>query len=96
MTFSISADFIGEHLQWEKGVAKSIFYISREQAGVAEELRKAEAALPTREAAKAGAEKIVGEREKTLKTYCTERAKAVYGALQLGSRKYEASHLKGD
>jgi wobble nucleotide-excising tRNase len=91
-----NADFIGEHLQWEKGVAKSIFYISKEQADVAEQLRAAEALLPLREEAKKSADKLLKEREKTFKTYCTERAKVVHGALQLGSRKFEAPQLKSD
>ena len=89
-------DFIGEHLQWEKGLAKSIFYISKEQADVAEQLRAAEASLPLREEAKESAEKLRKERDKTFKTYCTERAKVVHGALQLGSRKFEAPQLKSD
>lgn len=91
-----NADFIGEHLQWEKGVAKSIFYISKEQADVAEQLRIAEVSLPQREEAKKNAEKVLKERDKTFKTYCTERAKVVHGALQLGSRKYEAPLLRSD
>ena len=91
-----NADFISEHLQWEKGVATSIFYISKEQADVAEQLRMAEASLPLREEAKKNAEKVLKERDKTYKTYCTERAKVVHGALQLGSRKFEAPQLRLD
>lgn len=91
-----NSDFIGEHLQWEKGVAKSIFYISKAQAEVAEQLRAAEALLPLREEAKRNADKILKERDKTFKTYCTERAKVVHSALQLGSRKFEAPQLKSD
>ncbi|MBY0558812.1 AAA family ATPase [Hyphomicrobium sp.] len=88
-----NADFIAEHLQWEKGVAKSIFYISKEQADVAEQLLAADHRCLCEDAKKA-AEKLSKERDKTFKTYCTERAKVVHGALHLGSRKFEAPHLK--
>jgi hypothetical protein len=65
-------------------------------ADVAEELRKAEAGLPTRAAAKLAADKVVREREKTLKTYCTERTKTSMAPYSWAAANYEASHLKGD
>ncbi|MCA2008522.1 AAA family ATPase [Tritonibacter mobilis] len=89
-------DFVTRNLRWQEGRASSIFYISEEQSDLAAELRRAKKTLAEKKSSRAAAEKIAGEREKTLKSYRTQRAKLVATSLNLGNRKYEARQLEKD
>ncbi|WP_448149801.1 AAA family ATPase [Labrys miyagiensis] len=91
-----NTDFISQNLRWETSTAASIFYISKEQADLAGELRSMQALLPTRVDAQKAWDSVTREREKTLKGYRTERAKVIAGAIHLVGRRYEASHLQTD
>ncbi len=89
-------DFISRNLRWQEGRASSIFYISEEQSDLATELRKAQQTLTEKVRSRDTEKKIVGEREKALKSYRTERAKLVAASLHLGNRRYEAGQLEKD
>ncbi|MBO9543341.1 AAA family ATPase [Caulobacter sp.] len=91
-----NTDFIERNLQWGVGRANSIFYISQEQADLAAELKAAQASVPPGEAAKKAQSDVVKATDKALKTYRTERAKVVAGALHSASRRYEAGQLQAD
>ncbi len=91
-----NTDFVAENLQWEKGTASSIFYLSQEQADLVAELKNVETTLPAKKAILEGAVKTDKASKKNFSTYCTERAKAVHSARHLGTRKYEAPRLKTD
>jgi wobble nucleotide-excising tRNase len=91
-----NTDFIERNLQWRAGRANSIFYISHEQAESAADLKAARDILPTRIAAQEAQRKVVIAAEKAVKSYRTERAKLVSGALHLGNRRYEAGQLQAD
>jgi wobble nucleotide-excising tRNase len=91
-----NADFIVRNLQWEVGRANSIFYISQELGELATELKAAKELEPVGIAAKEAQAKLVNAREKALKTYRTERAKIIAGALHSSNRRYEAGQLSGD
>lgn len=89
-------DFIARNLEWKEGRASSIFYISEEQSDLAAELRAAQQALEEKERSRDADKQIADEREKTLKSYRTERAKLVAASLHLGNRRYEARQLEND
>lgn len=87
-------DFIEQNLRWTEGTANSIFYISQAQADLAKEMKDVEAVIPERSAALATEKKVEAEREKTLRTYKTERAKAIAAALHSANRRFEAPQLQ--
>ncbi|MGD1880125.1 MAG: AAA family ATPase [Kiloniellaceae bacterium] len=89
-------DFIEKNLQWEEGRAKSIFYISQEQADLVAELRASEVRLAELGKSKIAQQKLSAVHDKALKTYRTARAQVVASSLHLGSRRYEAGHLRND
>ena len=89
-------DFIERNLQWGVGRANSIFYISQEQADLAAELHAAQQSVPAGIAARAAQDKLVAASEKALKTYRTQRARVISGALHSGNRRYEAGQLQAD
>jgi wobble nucleotide-excising tRNase len=91
-----NTDFVAENLQWEKGTASSIFYLSHEQADLVAQLRDFENMLPAKQVAFEGALRTEKAAKKNFSTYCTERAKTVHSARHLGTRKYEAPKLKND
>jgi wobble nucleotide-excising tRNase len=91
-----NTDFMAENLQWDKGTASSIFYLSQEQAELVEQLKTVEMALPAKAAVFSGAANTAKASAKTFSTYCTERAKTVHSARRLGTRKYESPKLKAD
>lgn len=91
-----NTDFVAENLQWEKGTAASIFYLSQEQAGLVDQLKAVEQTLPAKAAALAGATNTAKASAKTFSTYCTERARTVHQARHMASKKYEAPKLKAD
>lgn len=91
-----NSDFVAESLQWDTGTAKSIFYLSQEQADLVSQLKQTEQTLSEKQAVAAGAAKTAKASAKNFSTYCTERAKAVHNARRLGTRKYEAPKLKAD
>jgi wobble nucleotide-excising tRNase len=91
-----NSDFVSENLQWEKGTASSIFYLSQEQADVVAQLKNVEKTLPAKQAVLEGAVKTDKASKKNFSTYCTERAKTLHSARHLGTRKYEAPRLKAD
>lgn len=87
-------DFIEQNLRWIEGTANSIFYISQAQADLAKEMKDVEAKIPEKAAALRAEEKIETEREKTLRTYKTERAKTIAAALHSANRRFEAGQLQ--
>lgn len=87
-------DFIEQNLRWSEGTANSIFYISQAQADLAKEMKDVESKIPERSAALAAEKKIEAEREKTLRTYKTERAKTIAAALHSANRRFEAGQLQ--
>lgn len=89
-------DFIARNLRWQEGRASSIFYISEEQSDLAEKLQQAQQSLAEQERSYEANTKIANEREKSLKSYRTERAKLVAASLHLGNRRYEARQLEKD
>ncbi|MBW3097146.1 AAA family ATPase [Pseudohoeflea coraliihabitans] len=89
-------DFIARNLWWQEGRASSIFYISEEQSDLAAELREFRTTLTEKVRLRETEKKIVAERERTLKSYRTERAKLVAASLHLGNRRYEAGQLEKD
>lgn len=91
-----NADFIERNLQWRSGRANSIFYISHEQAEFAAELKTARGLVAPGLADMEAQRKLVTATERALKSYRTERAKVVSGALHLGNRRYEAGQLQAD
>ncbi len=91
-----NTDFIERNLQWGVGRANSIFYISQEQADVAVELHAAQQSAPLGITAKLAQDKVIATSEKALKSYRTQRAKVISGALHLGNRRYEAGQLQAD
>jgi len=89
-------DFVDESLQWAKGHAKPIFYIGREQAALAEQLKKLEDSV-----AKATSKRDVDAKDsqskaKTFQAYKRDRARHVAERLRQGNRKYEAPELEKD
>lgn len=91
-----NTDFIERNVQWEAGRANSIFYISQELGELATELKAAQQLVPAGTTAKEAQAKVVNAREKALKTYRTERARTVAGALHSANRRYEAGQLQAD
>lgn len=91
-----NTDFVSENLQWEKGTASSIFYLSQSQADLVGQLKAVEDTLPVKRAVLEGAEKTAKASDRAFSSYCTERAKTVHSARHLGTRKYEAPKLKAD
>lgn len=91
-----NTDFIERNLQWEAGRANSIFYISQALAELATELKAAQQLVPAGVNARETQAKVVNASDKALKTYRTERARTVAGALHSANRRYEAGQLQAD
>lgn len=91
-----NTDFVERNLQWADGRAASIFYISQDQAELANELHEANARLEEKLASHGGLVKVAAADEKTLRTFRTERARTLSGHLHLGNRRYEAGQLQAD
>lgn len=91
-----NSDFVDANLQWSNGTARPVFYIGREQAGLAKQLATCEAALPALLNARASAAKAQTAAEKTLNVFKRERARAIANDLFLRGRKYEAPDLVKD
>ncbi|SDI56023.1 AAA family ATPase [Salipiger marinus] len=89
-------DFVERNLRWREGRASSIFYISKEQSDLAAKLRMNQQVLTEKERSRDADQKIADEREKSLKSYRTERAKLIASSLHLGNRRYEARQLEKD
>lgn len=91
-----NADFIEHNLQWSVGRANPVFYIGREQAELAAELSKQEAAVPAAQLRQTNATSLCRAKEKAFATFKRERAKVVAESLRLRNRKYEAPQLVKD
>lgn len=91
-----NTDFIERNLQWEAGRANSIFYISQALAELATELKAAQQLVPAGVNARETQAKVVNASDKALKTYRTERARTIAGALHSANRRYEAGQLQAD
>lgn len=91
-----NTDFIERNLLWATGTAKSIFYISEEQAEAAAKLKKAEVDLPALATALAAAEQGLKDKSKILATFKTGHAKLIFAKLHIPNRKYEAPNLQSD
>ncbi|MGY3494226.1 AAA family ATPase [Bradyrhizobium sp. USDA 4502] len=89
-------DFINLNLQWSAGRAKPVFYIGREQAELAAELAKTEAALPAANERKIAAERLHRTKEQQLTAFKRDSARAISAELRQASRKYEAPQLTSD
>jgi wobble nucleotide-excising tRNase len=89
-------DFIARNLRWQEGRASSIFYISEAQSDLAAERRTTQQTLTEKQRSLEAEKKIASEREKSLKTFRTERAKLIARSLNLGNRRYEAGQLVKD
>lgn len=89
-------DFIDLNLQWSAGRAKPVFYIGREQAELAAELAKKEAALPVANERKIAAEALFRAKEQQLANFKRTHARTVSAELRQGNRKYEAPQLTSD
>nr|WP_249798520.1 AAA family ATPase [Bradyrhizobium zhengyangense] len=79
-------DFIDLNLQWSAGRAKPVFYIGREQAELAAELAKKEAALPVANERKIAAEALFRAKEQQLANFKRAHARTVSTELRQGSR----------
>jgi len=89
-------DFVENHLRWADGRANPIFYISREQADAAEELKKLEKKLPEIETKLDGENKLAEANKKALQEFKRDRARLISQRLREGNRKYEAPNLTSD
>ncbi|UPJ74103.1 AAA family ATPase [Bradyrhizobium sp. 187] len=89
-------DFISLNFQWLAGKARPVFYIGKEQAEAAADLRKTEAAIPVAIERKAGAERLVRAKEQQLATFKREHARLVSQEIRPANRKYEAPQLTVD
>ena len=89
-------DFIDLNLQWSAGRARPVFYIGREQAQLAAELAKAEAALPAANERKIAAERLFRAKEQQLATFKREHARTISTELRQANRRYEAPQLTSD
>lgn len=91
-----NGDFVDENLLWDTAKAKPVFYIGKEQAGIAAQLAGEEALLPAAIARQSTAEANVRAAEKSLATFKRERARSIAERLALRGRKYEAPQLASD
>ena len=91
-----NADFVEHNLQWATGTANPVFYIGREQAELAAELARQEAAVPAAHLRRTNANALLKAKEKAFATFKRERARLVAENLRLRNRKYEAPQLVQD
>lgn len=91
-----NGDFVDENLLWSSAKAKPVFYIGKEQAGIAAQLAKEEASLPAAIARQSTASNNVKSADKSLATFKRERARSIAERLALRNRKYEAPQLTSD
>lgn len=91
-----NGDFIDLNLQWSAGRAKPVFYIGKEQAELAVQLAKTEAALPTASEKKTAAERLLRSKDQQLVVFKREHARTISQELRQTNRKYEAPHLTAD
>jgi len=89
-------DFINLNLQWSAGRARPVFYIGKEQAELAADLTKTEAALPPASARKVAAERMLRSMEQQLATFKREQARSISQDIRPANRKYEAPQLTSD
>ncbi|ABD89753.1 conserved hypothetical protein [Rhodopseudomonas palustris BisB18] len=89
-------DFIDLNLQWSAGKARPVFYIGKEQAEAAANLKRTEAAIPAATERKAGAEKLVRAGEQQVATFKREVARKISQEIRPANRKYEAPQLTSD
>lgn len=89
-------NFVTENLQWSSGKARPVFYIGKEQAEVAAELKKTEAAIPAAAERKVIAERLLRSEEQALTTFKREQARLISRVIRLANRKYEAPQLTND
>jgi len=91
-----NADFVEHNLRWAAGTANPVFYIGREQAELAAELARQEAAMPAAQLRRTNADALLKAKEKAFATFKRERARLVAENLRLRNRKYEAPQLVQD
>ncbi|MBI5130284.1 MAG: AAA family ATPase [Rhodopseudomonas palustris] len=89
-------DFVNLNLQWSAGRARPVFYIGKEQAEAATDLKKAEGALPAAIERMEGAKKLVKAREQQAATFKRELARKISQEIRPANRKYEAPQLTSD
>jgi wobble nucleotide-excising tRNase len=89
-------DFIDANLQWSAGKARPVFYIGKEQAEVAAELKKTEASIPAALERKVAAERLLKTKEQQLTTFKREHARLISQDIRHANRKYEAPQLTSD
>jgi wobble nucleotide-excising tRNase len=88
--------FINDNLQWSAGKARPVFYIGKEQAEVAAELRKTEAAIPVATEKQNAAEQLLKSKEQALANFMRDQARAISREIRPANRKYEAPQLTTD
>ena len=91
-----NTDFVDANLQWAEGRANPVFYIGREQAALADQLKHAEQALPKMQATHNSNTREAQARERAFHNHKRDRARLVATRLRQGNRKYEAPQLASD
>lgn len=91
-----NSDFVDRNLRWAEGKANSIFSISQEQAEAVEELKMAEAELPSRVAKQQSASAMLNEMQKGLANFKKTQARSIAARLHFVGRKYEAPQIQAD
>jgi len=91
-----NGDFIEQNFQWSMARANPVFYIGREQAGLANQLARNEADIAKVEEDLKSKSGVVKEKEKSLSLFKRERARTIADRLRLRGRKYEAPQLVND
>jgi wobble nucleotide-excising tRNase len=89
-------DFIEENLQWSAGRVNPVFYIGREQAELATELKRLEESLPLARQKSTSEDSTASANKSAFALYKRERARAISDRLRLTGRKYEAPNLVTD
>ena len=90
-----NVDFIEENLRWKDGTAEPVFYLGKEQAGLAKELEEADAKLAALAPKRAEATNGHERKERTLTEHKRDAARLIAEQLGLG-RRYDASDLVTD
>lgn len=89
-------DFVSENFRWKNDSANPIFYLGKEQAELADKLKKQEIELAKLSAEVPSASAALKEKEKAFNDYKRETAKSIWEQINAGSRRYEAPQLAAD
>lgn len=89
-----NTDFVEENFQWKAGSAKPVFYIGKDQAETAKELRETELKREPLETKKAFAADAKGKAEKAFSTFKTSIGRTI--GEQIADRNFNARHLDAE